>query len=160
MEKLENIPENILFEDIRLLIEDTKKFVSKTLATSITAMYWNIGKRINNEVLANKRAEYGKQIVATLSRQLIIEYGNQYEVKNLRRMMQFAQVFNDAEIVATLWRQLSWSHFKILIPVKDDVARDFYAQMCCVEDWNVKILKSKINSMLFERTAISKCLKN
>jgi predicted nuclease of restriction endonuclease-like (RecB) superfamily len=156
MEKLENKPENILFEDIRLLIEDTKKFVSKTLATSITAMYWNIGKRINNEVLANKRAEYGKQIVATLSRQLIIEYGNQYEVKNLRRMMQFAQVFNDAEIVATLWRQLSWSHFKILIPVKDDVARDFYAQMCCVEDWNVKILKSKINSMLFERTAISK----
>jgi len=155
MEKLENLPDNVLFDDIRLLIEETKIYVSKTLSTSVTAMYWNIGKRINNEVLYNTRAEYGKQIVATLSRQLIIEYGNNYEVKNLRRMMQFAQVFNDAEIVATLWRQLSWSHFKLLIPLKNDLSRDFYAQMCCIEDWNVKTLHSKINSMLFERTAIS-----
>lgn len=155
MDKLEKTPDNLLFEDIRLLIEETKLHVSKTLSTSVTAMYWNIGNRINTEVLANKRAEYGKQIVATLSRQLTMEYGNNYEVKNLRRMMQFAHVFNDAEIVATLWRQLSWSHFKILIPIKNELSRDFYAQMCCIEDWNVKTLQAKVNAMLFERTAIS-----
>jgi predicted nuclease of restriction endonuclease-like (RecB) superfamily len=156
MKALEKLPDNLLFEDIKLLIEETKLHVSKTILTSVTAMYWNIGNRINTDILANKRAEYGKQIVATLSRQLTIEYGNNYEVKNLRRMMQFAQVFNDTEIVATMWRQLSWSHFKVLIPLKNELARDFYAQMCCIEDWNVRTLQAKINSMLFERTAISK----
>jgi hypothetical protein len=81
-------------------------------------MYWRIGNRINSEILGNQRAEYGKQIVATLSRQLTIEYGRSYEEKNLRRMIQFANQFSDIENVATLWRQLSGSHFKILIPIK------------------------------------------
>lgn len=148
--------EQQLFTDIRQLIDDARLMVSKVIASGVTALYWNIGTRINKEILNNQRAEYGQQIVATLARQLVQEYGNNFEEKNLRRIIQFAQLFPDAEIVATLWRQLSWSHFKLLLPIKDELQRDFYAQMCNIESWSVETLRSKINSMLFERTALSK----
>ena len=148
--------EQQLFTDIRQLIDDARLMVSKVIASGVTALYWNIGTRINKEILNNQRAEYGQLIVATLARQLVQEYGNNFEEKNLRRIIQFAQLFPDAEIVATLWRQLSWSHFKLLLPLKDELQRDFYAQMCNIESWSVETLRSNINSMLFERTALSK----
>lgn len=148
--------ENLLLSDIRLIITQTKEKVSVVLASNVTAMYWNIGNRIHAEILLEKRAEYGKQIVATLSRQLTIDFGRSFEVKNVRRMIQFASQFSDKKIVATLWRQLSWSHFKLLIPIKNELERDFYAQMCRIENWSVATLRSKVNSMLFQRTALSR----
>jgi predicted nuclease of restriction endonuclease-like (RecB) superfamily len=155
MDKIQH-NEQQLFTDISQLIDDARLMVSKVVASGVTALYWNIGTRINKEILNNQRAEYGHQIVATLARQLVQEYGNNFEEKNLRRIIQFAQLFPDAGIVATLWRQLSWSHFKLLLPLKDELQRDFYAQMCNIESWSVETLRSKINSMLFERTALSK----
>jgi predicted nuclease of restriction endonuclease-like (RecB) superfamily len=151
-----HIHNDILFSEIKNLINESRLMVAQTVNSALTATYWNIGKKINNELLKNKRAEYGKQIVATLSRQLTLEYGNNFDAKNLRRMMQFHAVFPDFENVATVWRQLSWSHFKLLIPLKNDIERDFYTQMCRVEKWSVRILHKKIDSMLFERTAISR----
>jgi predicted nuclease of restriction endonuclease-like (RecB) superfamily len=106
--------------------------------------------------LDNKRASYGKQTVEVVSQQLTAKYGNSYEVKNLRRMMQFAQVFADEQIVVTLSRQLSWSHFITLLPLKNELQREFYALMCNIEGWNLRVLRKKISSMLFERTSISK----
>ncbi len=144
-----------LFTEIKQLIDEARMKVSKVIASGVTALYWNIGTRINKEILNDQRAEYGKQIVATLSRQLVQEYGTNFEEKNLRRIIQFAQLFPDSENVATLWRQLSWSHFKLLLPIKDELQRDFYAQMCSIESWNLETLRSKINSMLFERTSLS-----
>jgi len=145
-----------LFEDIKRLIDEARKQVAQTVNTGLTATYWNIGKRINDDVLKNKRAEYGEQILPTLSAKLVKEYGSSFAVKNLRRMMQFNEMFPEFRIVATLWRQVSWSHFKILIPLKTDLERDFYAQMCRVEKWSVRTLRKKIDGMLFDRTAISK----
>jgi len=144
-----------LFNDIQRLIEEARSVVSQTVNTGVTLLYWKIGERINSEVLKNKRAEYGKEIVVTLSRQLTEEYGNNFNEKNLRRMVQFSKEFSDFEIVVTLSRQLSWSHFIAIIPLKTDLEREFYAQMCRVERWNVRTLRRKIQSMLFERTAIS-----
>ena len=83
--------------------------------------------------MKEKRAEYGKEIVATLSRQLTDDYGNNFNEKNLRRMIQFVEVFQDKEIVVSLMRQLIWTHFIALIPLKDDLQRDFYAEMCRIE---------------------------
>ncbi|MGR3176976.1 MAG: DUF1016 N-terminal domain-containing protein [Candidatus Anammoxibacter sp.] len=104
-------------------------------------IYWNIGKRINDDILKNKRAEYGKQIVSTLSRQLMDEYGSSFAVKNLRRMMQFNEMFSGFRIVATLWRQLSWTHFLALIPLKTDTfERKSYVQMCRVGKWSARTL--------------------
>jgi predicted nuclease of restriction endonuclease-like (RecB) superfamily len=145
-----------LINDLVALIEKGKNQLAYAANATITLTYWNVGKRINNEVLDNQRAEYGKQIVVSAARQLTIQYGRSFEEKSLRRMMQFAQIFGDEEIVATLWRQLSWSHFKLLIPIKDELQRDFYTQMCRIESWNVQTLRNKIDSMLFERTALSK----
>ena len=75
-------------------------------------------------------------------------------------MIQFSELFPDEQIVVTLSRQLSWSHFVRLLPIKDALKRDFYAEMCRVEKWSVKTLREKIDSMLYERTAISKRPKN
>ena len=134
MDKMQH-NEKQLFVEIKQMIDDARLRVSKVVSSGVTALYWNIGTRINKEILNNGRAEYGKQIVASLSRQLVQEYGKNFEEKNLRRIIQFAQLFCEAENVATLWRQLSWSHFKILIPIKDELERDFYTQMCRIENF-------------------------
>ena len=102
----------LLINDLIALIEKGRKQLAYAANATMTLTYWNVGKRINNEILDNQRAEYGKQIVVSVARQLTVEYGRSFEEKSLRRMMQFAQVFNDEQIVATLWRQLTWSHFK------------------------------------------------
>ncbi len=147
--------QDLLFTDIRRMIEDARAAVSQAVNVGLTLMYWNIGKRINEEVLKQERAEYGKAIVAALSRQLTEEFGSGYGEKSLRRMIQFHERFPDGEIVATLSRQLSWSHFVEIIPLKTDLEREFYSQMCRIEKWSVRTLRKKIQSMLFERTAIS-----
>ena len=145
-----------LFNDIKNLIEESKNFIAASVNSSMTILFWKIGNRINKDILVNKRAEYGKQIVVTLSRQLITEYGNSFEAKNLRRMIQFASVFSDGKNVASLSRHLSWSHFITLIPLKKPLQREFYAEMCRLEKWGVRTLRKKIDSMLYERTAISR----
>ena len=92
----------------------------------------------------------------TLSAQLIKEFGVGFNEKNLRRMVQFAETFPDEQIVVTVSRQLGWSHFVAIIPLDDDLKRDFYAEMCRIERWSVRTLRQKISGMLFERTALSK----
>ena len=145
-----------LIRDVRQMIEETRASVAVTVNTGLTMLYWRIGRRVNQEVLKEGRAEYGQAIVSTLSRQLQVEYGRGFSVKNLRHMIRFAEAFSEEPIVSTLWRQLSWSHFKEIIYQKDALQRDFYAEMCRVERWSVRTLRQKIDSMLFERTAISK----
>ncbi|MCF6309068.1 MAG: PDDEXK nuclease domain-containing protein [Sulfurimonas sp.] len=152
--KLQN--NNAILNEVKSLIEQSKSQIATTVNSAISLLYWEIGNRINKEVLQDKRAEYGKQIVDTLAKQLTLEYGRGFTVKNLRHMMKFAEVFSDKQIVLSLIRQLSWTHFISLIYLKQALQRDFYAQMCCVESWNTRTLKKKIDSMLFERTAISK----
>ena len=144
-----------LITDLRTLINEARNKVALIVNTEITLLYWHIGKRINEEVLGNQRAEYGKKIVSTLSTQLTEEYGKGFNEKSLRRMMQFAELFPDFQIVAPLARQLSWSHFLILFPIKDPLSREFYLTMSVSEKWTKRTLRNKIDSMLYERTAIS-----
>jgi hypothetical protein len=145
-----------LLDDVRLLIEQTRSKVAQTVNAGLVLMNWHIGKRINDEILKNKRAEYGEEIVSTLARQLTTEYGKGFTRTNLIRMRQFAEFFPDIEISATLSHQLSWSHFVEILPLKDQLQRDFYAEMCRVERWIVRALRDKIDGMLYERTALSK----
>lgn len=155
--ELEPVLDNsLLVNDIRQMIESTRSSVATAVNIGLTMLYWRIGKRIHEEILLQERAEYGKEILATLGRQLTKDFGKGFEEKNLRRMIQFADLFQEEEIVATLSRQLSWSHFKEIIPLKDPLQREFYAEMCRVERWSVRTLRKQIDSMLFERTAISR----
>jgi len=145
-----------LASDIVSLIEENKSYIAQTVNSTLTLLYWRIGKRINQEVLGNKRADYGKQVVSGLASQLVLEYGNGFSEKSIRRMIQFAEVFPDEQIVVSAIRQLSWTHFIALIPLKDSLQREFYIELCKIEGWNVKTLRQKIDGMLYERTAISK----
>ncbi len=117
-----------LLTDIRQLIEETRNMVAATVNAGLTLLYWRIGKRINEEVLQGERAEYGRQVVVTVSQTLVTEYGNSFTEKNLRRMVQFAEIFPDEQIVASLIRQLSWTHFIALLPLKQQLQREFYAR--------------------------------
>lgn len=145
-----------LFADIKQLIDHGKQQVAQAVNIGITATYWNIGKRIKEDILNNKRADYGKQILLELSAKLTVEFGKGWSEKQLRHCLHFVETFPDVEIVSALWRQLSWSHFKSIIYLKTDLEREFYAQMCRIENWSTRTLQKKIDSMLFERTAISK----
>ena len=115
--------------------ENLQKVNEKDLAVQVnstmSALYWEIGNRINQDLLKEKRAEYGKQIV-----------------------LQFASVFPDRKIVATLLRQFSWSHFTLFIPIQDELKRSFYMKMCRLENWSVRTLREKIDGMLYERTRL------
>jgi len=116
-----------LMQDLRHIIEQARGHVAVTANYEQTMMYWHIGERINREVLGNQRAEYGKQIVAQVARQLQEEYGKKgFDEKSIRRMMQFAALFPDELIVAQLARKLFWSHFIEVLPLKDSLQREFY----------------------------------
>lgn len=156
MKKTPVVSKVSLLKDIRQLIETTRSAVAVTVNAGLTMLYWNIGKRINVEILNGKRADYGEQIVSALSAQLESEYGRGFAEKNLRRMVQFALTFPDERIVAALRRQLGWAHFRTLIPIKDPLKRDFYAEMCRMERWSTRTLEQKIAGMLYERTALAK----
>ncbi|MEI8248780.1 MAG: PDDEXK nuclease domain-containing protein [Lentisphaerota bacterium] len=145
-----------LLEDLRRMIEETRQGVAVTVNAALTTLYWRIGKRINEEILKGERAEYGQQILATLSQELVRDYGNGFSYSILTRMLKFSDVFPDQKIVATLSQTLSWSHFRELLPIERPLQRDFYSEMCRIERWSVRTLRQKIGSMLYERTALSK----
>lgn len=145
-----------LLPDLRHLILTAREQVARTVDSTLVLLNWEIGQRIRQDILREQRAGYGERIVATLSQQLVREFGDGWSRFNLARMLQFAERFPDAKIVATLSRQLGWSHFKEILPFEDPLAREFYAEMCRVERWSVRTLRQKIQSMLFERTALSR----
>ena len=145
-----------LIQDLRQIINQARGHVAATANYALTTMYWHIGERVNREVLGNQRAEYGKQIVASVSQQLQGEYGKKgFEERTIRRMMQFAQIFPDFQIVSPLVSKLSWTHFLIVMTLKDELQREFYLTMAAAERWSKRTLQAKIDGMLFERTAIS-----
>jgi len=150
-------------ERISALLTELSSYIDKThlrIASGINyemvQLYWSIGSSVRTEILHDDRASYGEYIVVTLSRELVTRYGTGFSEKNLRKMIQFSELFPDKDIVTTLSRQLSWSHFVALLPLKDSLQRDFYAEMCRIERWSVRHLREKIQGMLFERTALSR----
>ncbi|WP_324778326.1 PDDEXK nuclease domain-containing protein, partial [Ralstonia pickettii] len=126
-----------------------------TVNSELTMLYWRIGQRIRTQVLDGRRGAYGKEVLPTLAAQLVKEYGGSFAEQNLRRMVQFAATFPDEQILVSLIRELSWTHFIALIPLKDPLQRDYYAQMASAERWSVRTLRERIDSMLYERTALS-----
>lgn len=152
----DNIGRNLLV-DIRKLIDSTKTQVAVTVNSAMTLMYWHIGDRINRELLGGERAAYGKQVVASLSKALTEQYGDrEFSERNLWRMMQFASKFQDLQIVTPVVSQLSWSHFLQVMSIEDELARNFYLTLAADQKWSKRTLRTKIDSMLYERTAIAK----
>ncbi len=122
-------PSNTLFQDLRALILEARQDVARQVNSVLVLLYWRVGKRIREDILKEKRAEYGEQIIATLSQQLNAEFGAGFTARNLANMVRFAEVFQDEKILHTLCAKLSWSHFRLIIYLDDDLKRDFYAEM-------------------------------
>lgn len=155
-----NVPAAImstnLVGDIRRLIGEARTGLAATVNSALTMLYWRIGRRICAEVLQGERAGYGEQIVVSLARQLEADHGRGFGVKNLRHMVRFGEIFEAEEIVYAVSRQLSWTHLRCLIYIDDPLKREFYLEMCRSEGWSTRTLQGRLDSMLFERTALSR----
>lgn len=151
-----SVTDPALVAELRQLIDAARQRAASAVNAELTLLYWQIGRRIYREVLAGQRAGYGEQIVSALGRQLTQEYGRGFSAKNLRHMIRFAEVFPDEAKVSALRRELSWTHIKSLIYLDDPLKRDFYIELCRLEGWSSRQLQERIQSMLFERSAISR----
>ncbi|MGY4384002.1 putative nuclease of restriction endonuclease-like (RecB) superfamily [Pedobacter sp. UYP24] len=145
-----------IVSEIKTLIEQSKQQVAVTVNTTMSLLYWQIGKRINEEVLGNEKAAYGKAVIENLSRQLKLDYGSGWSKKQLLHCLYVVETFPELEKFSTLCRQLSWSHIKVIMYMNDPLKTEFYIQMCIHEKWSVRVFQERIQSMLYERTAISK----
>ncbi|MFZ4727924.1 MAG: PDDEXK nuclease domain-containing protein [Pseudanabaena sp.] len=145
-----------LFSEIRQLIDAAKQRAAVAINSEITLLYWQVGEHIQTEILQGQRAEYGKQVITELSQHLTQTYGKGWSERQLRYCILIAEVFPDREILHTLCAKLSWSHLKQIMGIDDPLKRNFYIEITQLENWSVRQLQERINSMLFERTAISR----
>ena len=145
-----------LFNDIKSLIDSARQRAAVSVNAELTLLYWQVGQRIHSELLGGERAEYGQQVLPSLAKQLTSQYGKGWSRRNLFNMVKFYQSFQSLEIVQTLSAKLSWSHFNLLIAIDDPLKRDFYTRMVELEAWSTRTLSERIDSMLFERSALSR----
>lgn len=155
-QQLDYVDGEVLLSDLRSLIQTARQRLATTANATHTLLCWQVGRRLLRENLQAGRAAYGKQILATVSQELTAEFGPGFNYTALTRMARFAEWIAEDHILAPLSQVLSWSHFIELLPIKAPLARDFYAEMCRIERWDVRTLRQKIGGMLFERTALSK----
>ena len=148
-------PEQILFNEISALIEQTRRTIYAQASNATVLLFWKIGRRVNDDVLQNKRADYGKQIVSALTTQLTEKYGRSFETRNLRRMMQFAEQFSDFEIVSALPTQLTWTHIVEVLPLKTKEAKLFYLGEAARSFMSTRALRKLINRKAYERKEIA-----
>ncbi len=146
---------NNLLNELTLLIQNSKQHIALSVNNTVTTLYWHIGNAINANILNNNRADYGAYILPNLSEQLVSQFGKSFETRNLRRMVQFATIYPNFEIVAPVVAKLSWSHFLILFPIKTDEARSFYIQKSIDGSWSKRELKNQIERKAFERSEIA-----
>ena len=152
----ESLTSQNLFDEVRQLIDVAKQKAAIAVNAELTLLYWQIGRRIQVEILEGQRGEYGKQVILGLSQQLTQTYGRGWGRRHLWNCLRFAEQFPDLEIVHTVCAQLSWSHMRLLSAMDDTVKRDFYIEIAQLEKWSVRQLKERIDSMLYERTALSR----
>jgi predicted nuclease of restriction endonuclease-like (RecB) superfamily len=145
-----------LLAELRELIGSTRATVARAVNSGLVLLYWQVGARIHRDILNSKRADYGEKIVHAVSAKLAAEFGSGFTKTNLFNMVRFAEVFPDSNIFHALSGKLSWTHFRQIIYLDDPLQREFYAEMCRLENWSTRTLGQKIQSMLYERTALSR----
>ena len=145
-----------LYTDVCRIIDDTRNRVAVYVNSEVCLTNWRVGKRIKEDVLFNKRAEYGKQVVKNLSVKLTERYGKGWSLQTLQHCIRAAYTFTEEEIVYAVRMQFSWTQLRSVMFISDPLARQFYMQMCQYERWSTRTLEEKIDSQLYERTAISR----
>lgn len=148
--------EKRLFADLRELVVAAKRRVAVTVNSEIVMLYWQVGTRIKEDILKNKRAAYGEEIAKKVSAFLSAEFGGGWSVKTVQHCLRSAETFRMEQIVSAVRRQLSWTHLKTIMYLNGELKREFYLEMCAHEHWSTRELNEKIDGMLYERTAISR----
>jgi predicted nuclease of restriction endonuclease-like (RecB) superfamily len=143
-------------EELRILIAQSHASIAATVNSAMSVLYWELGHRINADILQNQRASYGQEVVSSLAKALSLEFGKGWSEKHIRHCLRAAETFQNKEIFYALSRELSWTHLRSVIYMEDALKRSFYIEMCRMEKWSTRILQERINSMLYERTFISK----
>ncbi|MDT8392119.1 MAG: PDDEXK nuclease domain-containing protein [Lentisphaeria bacterium] len=159
--------ETALFSDIKAIIQQARSQVFSAVNSAMVQAYWLIGRRIvEEEQGGEKRAEYGKQVIATLSRELTNEFGRGFSIQSLKNFRQFYLTFSELPIGSTVWSQsepkgsapwsfLSWSHFKAIMRVSDPAAREYYIREAAANQWSVRTLDRNIATQYFQRLLAS-----
>lgn len=142
--------------DLNAMIEESRQRTALTISSEMITLYWNVGKRINSDVLNDERAEYSKRVLPKISEYLTEQFGPGWGRQQLFQCMKFASTFPDESVVSSLRRQLSWTHLRVVMYIEDPIKREFYIEMTKNERWSTRVLQERIKGMLFERTAISK----
>ena len=153
---IEPTQETALYADVCNIIDGARGRLATYANTEVCLTNWYVGKRIKEDVLFNQRAEYGKQVVVNLSIKLTERYGSGWSEKTLRHCLRAAETFSEEDIVSATQRQLTWTHLKSLMYIKDPLERQFYAQMCISEHWDTRTLDEKIDKQLYLQTALSR----
>ena len=152
-ELVENdVEANELFSSIKELVINSRNKVYRTVNQEMLNLHWNIGKMISTIQGGSKRAAYGEQILASVSKSLTEEFGKGFSVQNLRKMRQFYNLF---KIRSSVMSELSWTHYLQIIKIDNELKRNFYIQECINSNWSVRELERQIDSLLYERLALS-----
>lgn len=151
----ETIPSvNSTYQSIREILEKAKSGVYRSINFAMVLAYWNIGKVIVEEEQQGKeRAEYGKALIKELSARLTKEYGKGFDESNLRNIRQFYITFPNCD---ALRHELTWTHYRLLLRIEKEDARNFYIIETVDSNWSTRELERQINSLLYERIALSK----
>jgi len=144
-----------IFNDVVQIVENRKRQLSAAVVAGGTLMFWEVGHYIRSAILAENRAEYGRQIVERLSVRLVAKYGQSFHKTGINRMLQFAALVDEQTIVATAWQQLSWSHVRELLPLKDKDAREYYVTEVASRNLGVRELKRLIDTRAYERREVA-----
>jgi len=140
---------NNLYLEIKKIIEKSKKEISRKVNSTIVSTYWNIGRIIiEDELNGNYRADYGKGILKTISKNLTKEFGKGFNYRNLQYMKRFYKLFSNMNAVSS---QLSWTHYRFLLKVENENARNWYMNESVKENWSTRALERQINSFYYER---------
>lgn len=149
---------NKMLEQIKEVIINSRQKVAYEVNNTMLEAYWNVGRIIvENEQNGNYKAEYGKQLIKDLSKELRKVLGNGFSVSNLFNMRRFYITYPKFQ---TLSGKLSWSHYCELLSINDDSKRSFYEKECVNSNWSVRELKRQIDTALFERLLLSEGKKN
>jgi len=144
-----------LFDRVSSLIDGVKRKLAISFQSELALLYCHVGCQINEFVLHNERAPYGKQIIKNLSKKLIEKYGSGWGDKHIRHCLRSAETFSEEQIVYALSRQLIWTHIRLLCYENETIKRVFYLEMCALHKWNTRTLEEQMDKMLYEHTAIA-----
>lgn len=136
------------YTTIRQSIVQAQHKLTAAVNSAMVTAYWEIGEQIYKACGENDRAGYGKKLLQYLSEQLTAEFGKGFSVQGLRNMRQFYCTF---PIRSTLWSELSWSHYRILMRIADETERKFYTEECAKSAWSVRQLERQIHTMYYQR---------